>query len=100
MNKNVNLLKKLFGLALTVGVAGVLRAQQNTNILSTMRTEVDTAKADAVAIVAIICWIFMAVGILGIIYCAVTDSQRMKLSIITFVGAGLALTIGYATGIL
>jgi hypothetical protein len=65
-----------------------------------MDTEVTAAKTTAVSIISTICWIFLAVGILGIIYSATVDSQRMKISLISFVGAGLVLTVGYATDIL
>lgn len=98
-----NVMKEGMKYALVLGVlfsAVYAFGQPSQNFLNDLDTEVSNAGQTIKNIVATICWIFLAVGIGMIIYSAVTDSQRMKFGIISFVAAGLVLTVGYTTGIL
>jgi len=82
----------LFGVFLTLFYN--LQAQ-NLDVVDNIQTQLEQKGNIVLTIIKYICWLILALGMAGIIYSAVVDSQRMKISIISFVAAALALTIGY-----
>jgi len=72
---------------------------QAQDVLGALKTQVETQGNTVLIIIKYICWIFLGLGVVGIIYSAVVDSQRMKLSIISFVAAALVLAVGYGAGL-
>lgn len=80
-------------------VCGLAQAQPNANILTSMENEVANAAGTTQNIMAWIAWILMGVGAVWIVYCAVSDQQRLRLSIMTFVAAGMIIAIAYAVGV-
>ena len=92
-------LKKIGLLTCMLFVASVVAFAQNQNVLQTIDQETTNAKDTAMSIAATICWIFLGIGIVAIIYAAVADQSRLKIGIICFLAAGLFLTVGYSTNI-